>query len=181
MSSHEQPLELEASTTEPARPLLVEDDSWDTGKARDPFFSVDLTVADTASTYGISVSSVRRLLKEGKLRGAHKVPGPKGLEYRIPTGALEALGYSPKQTRAGAVLSASRAEAETEQLSARVRELEASLETERLLRTKAEERAELVERNLQDLRDALSKLPPALPAALPAPRARWWKRSPKAG
>lgn len=166
MSSHEQPLELEASTTEPARVPET------TGPG--------LTVADAASAYGLSVSTIRRLLDRGKLRGAGKHPGPKGLEYRIPPEALEALGYKPKQTRAGAILTASRAEAETEQLEERIRTLEASLETERLLRAQAEQRAELLGANVADLREALSKLPPALPAPSSSKR-RWWKRSPKDG
>lgn len=164
MTSHEHPLELEASTTEPAR----------VPEASGP----GLTVAEAASAYGLSVSTIRRLLDKGKLRGAGKHPGPKGLEYRIPPGALEALGYAPKQTQSGAILTASRAEAETEQLRARVRELEASLETERLRREGAEQRAELLEGNVADLRMALDKLPRMLE---PAPRARWWKRKPEAG
>lgn len=156
-----QPLELEAATSEPAR---VPGGSE----------QVDgLTLTDAASAYGVSVPTLRRLLKAGKLPGAGKVPGPKGTEYRIPAGALEALGYKPKQSQAGAVLTASRAELETELLGARVRELEASLETERVLRAAAEKETELLRANLEDLRSALSKLPPALE---PAPRARrWWK------
>ena len=156
-----QPLELEASTSEPARVPSASE-------------QVDgLTLTEAAAAYGVSVPTVRRLLKAGKLPGAVKVPGPKGIEYRIPAGSLEGLGYKPKQSQAGAVLTASRAGLEAELLGARVRELEASLETERVLRASAEKEAELLRANLDDLRVALSKLPPVLEAA---PRARkWWK------
>ena len=171
MSSHDysptshasNPPMLEASTSEPARPPMPSD-------------SVEgLTLSDASAAYGLSVSSLRRLLKAGKLIGASKVAGPKGSEYRIPGAALEALGYRPRQSQAGALLTASRASLETEQLSSRVRELEASLETERALRSSAEREAELLRANLEDLRVALSKLPPMLEAA---PRSRWWRKKP---
>ena len=146
------PLELEASTTPPPRPP-------------EPVESVEgLTVAEAASAYGLSVSTIRRLLSAGKVEGAAKVPGPKGTEYRIPPSGLEKLGYRAKETRAGAVLTAARASLEAEELTRRVSELEASLELERVRREAAEGRAELLESNLEDLRSALSKLPPALEA-----------------
>lgn len=155
------PLELEASTTEPARPV-------------EPAASVEgLSVAEAATAFGLSVSTVRRLLKESKLAGAAKVPGPKGSEYRIPPSALEALGYSPKATLGGAMLTTARASLEVETLSARVRELEASLELERVRRETAEQKAELVSANLEDLRAALSKLPPVLEAPK---RSRWFRK-----
>lgn len=150
------PLELEASTTDSARPP-------------EPAEAVEgLTVAEAASAYGLSVSTVRRLLSGGKIEGAAKVPGPKGTEYRIPPSGLEKLGYRAKETRAGAVLTAARASLESEQLARKVAELEASLELERVRRAAAEARSTDLESNLADLRAALAKLP----AALEAPKRR---------
>lgn len=153
------PLELEASTSEPAR----------TPEASEAVEG--LSIPDAASAYGLSVSTLRRLLKQGKVSGAVKVPGPKGSEYRIPPASLEALGYKAKETRAGAVLTAARAGAEVEQLAGKVRELESLLEVERLRREQAEERERLKDQQVTDLRTlseslrvALEKLPPALEA-----------------
>jgi AraC-like DNA-binding protein len=167
-ASHEQPLELEATTSEPARTL-------------EPSELVEgLSIADTASAYGLSVSTLRRLLKAGKVEGAVKVPGPKGIEYRIPPGSLEALGYKAKETRAGAVLTAARAGAEAEQLAARVRELEALLQLEAARREIAEEVSRLKDQQIADLRtftrsltEALDKLPRALE---PSQRRRLFRR-----
>jgi excisionase family DNA binding protein len=143
-------LELEAATTPSARPV-------------EALESVEgLTITEAASAFGLSVSSIRRLLKAGKLLGAAKVSGPKGSEYRIPPGALEALGYKARATAGGAALTVARAALETEVLSGRVAELEASLELERVRRLAAEEKAQALEANLDDLRLALSKLPAAL-------------------
>jgi len=155
------PLALEASTSEAAR-------------VPEPSEAVEgLTIAEAAAAYGLSVSSVRRKLKAGELAGAVKVPGPKGEEYRIPPAALEALGYRPKETRSGAVLTAARASLEAEQLAARVVELEALLEVERIRKQAAEEKAEALAENLSDLRDALARIP----LALEAPKRRRWFRS----
>jgi transcriptional regulator with XRE-family HTH domain len=153
----ESPLELPASTSAPARvPVTVE--------------TVEgLTIAEAATAYGLSVSSIRRLLKAGKIPGAAKIPGAKGAEYRIPPASLESLGYSPKATQSGAILTAARASLEAEELARQVRELEASLGLERLKRELSEERERLKEQQIADLRSfneslrmALEKLPSAI-------------------
>lgn len=152
------PLELEASTGAQERPSEAST-------------SVEgLTVAEAATAFGISVSTIRRLLREGKVAGAAKVPGPKGSEYRLPPGSLEALGYRVKETLGGAMLTTARASLEAEELAAKVAGLEASLELERVRRQAAEEKAEALAANLDDLRTALAKLP----AALEAPKRRRW-------
>ena len=162
-TSHEQasPLELEAVTSSPAR-------------SPEPSEAVEgLTIAEAASAYGLSVSSVRRKLKAGELPGAVKVPGPKGEEYRIPPAALEALGYKAKATQAGAVLTAARAGLEVEQLSDKVKELEALLDLEKLKRELAEERVRLKDQQISDLRDFSASLRAALdklPAAIEGPK-----------
>lgn len=155
-SSHEHsaPLELEASSTSPARPPEVSE-------------AVEgLTIAEAASGYGLSVSSIRRLIKKGNLSGAVKVPGPKGVTYRIPPASLEALGYKMKETQSGALLTAARANLEAEELAKKVKELEASLEVESMRRQLAEERERLKDEQIEDLRlftetlrTALDKMP----------------------
>jgi hypothetical protein len=69
------------------------------------------------------------------------VTGPKGVEYRIPPASLEALGYKVKVTQSGAVLTAARANLEAESLAVKVRELESSLEVEKIRREAAEQRS----------------------------------------
>ena len=153
-TTHEQaqPLELEASTVAPAR-------------VPEPSQSVEgLTIAEAATAYGLSVSSIRRLLKNGKIVGAAKVPGSKGVEYRIPPSSLEGLGYSAKATQSGAILSAARANLEAEELARKVKDLESSLALEVVRRESAEKQLEAVTANLDDLREALAKIPRQLEA-----------------
>ncbi len=153
-NTHEQaqPLELESATTEPARPPEASK-------------SVEgLSIAEAATAYGLSVSSIRRLLKAGKIPGAAKVPGSKGSEYRLPPEGLEALGYIPKETQSGAILTAARANLEAEELARKVKDLESSLALEVVRRESAEKQLEAVTSNLDDLREALAKIPRQLEA-----------------
>lgn len=158
---HSPPLELPTSTTPPAR-------------VPGPVGTVEgLTMAEAATAYGLSVSSIRRLLKAGKIPGAAKVPGPKGIEYRIPPDSLEALGYSAKATQSGAILTAARASLEAEELAREVAELKSSLAFEKALRELAEERERLKEQQITDLRNFTETLKMALeklPAAIEAPK-----------
>ena len=158
------PLELEAKTSEPSR----------TPEAAAEVEG--LTVQEAASAYGLSESTVRRLVAPGKGKtpkvAAAKVTGPKGVEYRIPPAALEALGYKVKVTQSGAVLTAARANLEAETLAAKVRDLESTLEVERIRREAAEQRSADLTQSLADLREVIAKLPKALEA--PAPRRRWF-------
>jgi hypothetical protein len=87
---------------------------------------------------------------------------------------MEVLGYQPKATQSGALLTASRANLEAETLAAKVRELEASLVVANLLREAAEKESALMSQSLNDLREVISKLPKALPPVERSPR--WWKR-----
>jgi excisionase family DNA binding protein len=147
------PLELPEAATPSPRPI------------EPPSVTVEgLTVAEAATAYGLSVSTVRRLLNKNRISGAAKITGVKGVEYRIPPEALEALGYSRKETLSGAVLTAAQANLEAEQYAAKVRELEALLELERARREVTEVRAQLLQQNLDDLRDLIAKLPPMLEA-----------------
>jgi hypothetical protein len=156
VGTHEQssPLEIEASSTPPSRPQEASE-------------AVEgLTLAEAASAYGLSVSSVRRLISKGKLSGAVKVPTPKGASYRIPPASLEALGYTMKETQSGAILTAARANLEAEELARKVKELEARLQLEEVRRESAEERERIKDQQITDLRifsdslrDALEKMP----------------------
>ena len=160
---HSPPLELPASTTPPARVPA----SGETIEG--------LTIAEAATAYGLSVSSIRRLLKAGKIPGAAKIPGPKGIEYRIPPASLESLGYSPKATQSGAILTAARASLESEELARQVAELKASLALEKVKRELAEERERLKEQQITDLRNFAETLKTALeklPAAIEGPKRR---------
>lgn len=158
------PLELEATTSEPTRTV-------------EPATEVEgLTIQEAASAYGISESTVRRLIKGKPPKvNAVKVPGAKGVEYRISPNALEALGYKVKVTQSGAVLTAARANLEAETLAAKVRDLQSSLEVEQIRREAAERRSADLEQSLSDLREVIAKLPKALEP--PAPRRRWFRKS----
>jgi len=171
-----QPLALPAvgATKEPARPVEASGDVE------------GLTITEAASAYGVSVSTLRRRIAAGDIDGASLVPGPKGQEYRLPPASLEALGYRARETRAAEAVKAARAGLEAEALDAKVRDLEAALEVERLRREAAEGKAEALEGNVLDLRtnnatlqaaltEALSKIP-ALPSGPSAKPRRWWRK-----
>ena len=59
-----------------------------------------LSLTEASQTYGVSVTTLRRLLRAGDVAGAFQVPGPKGREWRLPAGSLEALGYQAVEKRA---------------------------------------------------------------------------------
>lgn len=161
-SSHVPPLELEAKTAEPARP--VEQDT--------PTVE-GLTLTEAASAYGVSLKTVQRRAQAGELIGAVKVPGAKGVAWVVPLGAMEKLGYKLKETKAAATVRAQRSEAGNEQLATRVQELEALLELERTRREAAEKENLLKDENLADLRAALAALPKAIEGVKPK---RWWRK-----
>lgn len=53
-----------------------------------------LSLDEAIDMYGVSMSTLRRRLREEAVAGAYKINGPKGAEWRIPKGALEQLGYT---------------------------------------------------------------------------------------
>lgn len=151
-----QPLELTTTTTAPTQPP-------------EPLAKVEgLSTAEAAAAFGLSVSTVRRLIikgnSKGLLTGVVKVSTAKGIELRIPPASLEALGYTAKATQSGAILNAARANLEAEQLAAKVSTLEATLALEVVRRESAETELVAVRENLNDLREALAKLPKVLEA-----------------
>ncbi|GEM_PF-1164381 len=50
-----------------------------------------LTLGDAIETYDVSKTTLKRRLAQGRIPGAHKVPGPRGEEWRIPVVALDAM------------------------------------------------------------------------------------------
>lgn len=137
-----------------------------------------LTLAETATAYGVSISTLRRLLakdKRGnppKLRGT-KVSIPTGREYRILPADMEALGYTARHTVGGLVVTTARANLEAELLAAKVRDLEGSLQVNAALLIAKTEQIELLQQNNQDLRDAVASL--AILTA-PTPKRHWWRK-----
>lgn len=163
MSTEEVPTGLElppaGGTTEPAR-------------TDEPSSVEGLRVEEAVTLYEVSLSTLRRKLQKREVPGAAQVPSPKGLVWKIPPASLEALGYKPKEIREAEV-KAARVSLEAEGLENRVRELEAAIEAERLRREAAEKESELLRSNIEDLRNALAKIPAALPPGKPA---RWWRK-----
>jgi len=56
-----------------------------------------LTVAEISALFGVSVSTIRRLLADEKLPGATKRKGPKGDEWVIPPADMVTVGYTMKR------------------------------------------------------------------------------------
>ena len=157
----QEPLMIEATTSEPDR-------------TQAPSSAVDgLTITEAAAAYGISVSTLRRRLKAGEIVGAAKVTGPKGQEYRVPPEALEALGYTALESRAGVTVKAAKATLEAEQLLIEVKELRARDELRSVKLAMVEQERDLLSASLDDLRSALSSMQLAIGAA---PKKRWWSR-----
>lgn len=139
-----------------------------------------LTIVEAASAYGVSVSNIRRLIKPGKEGEPPKVaaalvPSPKGATYRILPGEMERLGYKVKTTQAGAILTAATAAAESETLTKKVQDLESRLQVSEILLASKSKELELVTAHLDDLRDALAKMPKAIEAESTRPP-KWYRR-----
>lgn len=58
-----------------------------------PLMAGPLTVAEVSASFGVSVSTIRRLLNENKLPNATKRRGVKGDEWVIPADDMTTLGY----------------------------------------------------------------------------------------
>lgn len=138
-----------------------------------------LTIAEAASAYGVSVSNIRRLIKPHKGEppkvAAALVPSPKGATYRILPGEMERLGYKAKTTQAGAILTAATATAESETLAKKVTDLESRLQVSEMLLASKNKELELVTAHLDDLRDALAKMPKAIGTESTRPP-KWYRR-----
>lgn len=137
-----------------------------------------LTLAETATAYGVSISTLRRLLakdKRGnppKLRGT-KISIPTGREYRIIPADMEALGYTAKHTVGGLVVTTARANLEAELLAAKVRDLEGSLQVSTALLHAKTDEAKMLAEHLADLREVIAKFPQL---TAPIPKRHWWRK-----
>lgn len=60
-----------------------------------------LTIGEAVERFQVSHVTLRRKIEANLVAGAHKVPGPKGEQWRLPVASLEALGY-PLRTNAEA-------------------------------------------------------------------------------
>lgn len=79
-----------------------------------------VTVADISAMFGVSVSTVRRLLSDGKLPHATKRRGPKGDEWVIRPSDLTALGYQQAGRQSAPRLSAANPAPDLEAVRAQV-------------------------------------------------------------
>ena len=141
-----------------------------------------LSIREASEQYGVSESTIRRRLPDG-IPGAKTVSGPKGDEWRLPHGGLEAAGFQR--------IEQAEPEQEADQLdTADLRQLMASIQTltDQISRqqlqleaassekgelsvelARQEERLAAANREIIELRDRLEN----------ASR-RWWQRKPKA-
>lgn len=129
-----------------------------------------LTISEAARRTGLSISTLRRRLAKGSLRGAHKAPGPDGEEWRIPVAALDGLPAESSK-RATSDDQVSEIEELRRQLDAerQTREL-----TESLLDSERRGREDLA-RTVEVLRQTIETLNRALPPAQTT-RLRRWRR-----
>ena len=123
-----------------------------------------LAISEAARRMGVSVSTLRRRLTRGQIPGAHKAPGPDGLEWRVPVSAL------PDPTTPHTHVD----EDEVETLRAELAELRTRVAVAEAL---DEARRAEVESLRTMLVAALDKVPKALEAGeVNTPRRRRWGR-----
>lgn len=158
MTDETTPRELTTSTGERFTPG-VPDDSGTT-----------LAISEAARRMGVSVSTLRRRLTKGQIPGAHKAPGPDGLEWRVPVSALPDTPSTPSPVNPDEVESL---RAELAELRTRVAVAEALDEARR---------AE-VDSLRAMLAAALDKVPKALEAGNTDKRRRrrWGRKTEKPG
>jgi hypothetical protein len=159
------------AATEPERVNVREVDASGTSYGLD----------EAADRYGLSVSTLRRRLAAGEVQGAHKVPGPKGVTWRIPGAALAALGYETVDAHPVPAASASAVDVGRlvdvleDALANANRQLEAGEDERRRQveeRTETERRAHAAEIEAARMGERVA----ALERELAAARKRWWRR-----
>jgi len=144
-----------------------------------------LSLEQAADRYSVSTTTLRRRLREGEIAGAYKVAGPKGDEWRLPRGALEALGYRELEPEPPPPLAApdEPPPAQMASLMAALERLTLSLDVERRqLAAATEDRedawitAARLEAELNAERERRQELEQRLEQAEQARRRRWWQR-----
>lgn len=118
-----------------------------------------LTLREAANRAGVSVSTYRRHLLEGKVTGAHKVAGPDGIEWRIPVASIQPLAKGPRgpKTAGGKRWLEEKAE------------LEAALETERAQHAETKQELVATKGELVTTKGELIEALKALPRAMTVP------------
>ena len=152
-NSIEEPLAIEAPKPSSAYVVGEPDSSGTT-----------CSISEASRRSGISVSTIRRRLKDGAIPGAHKAPGPDGEEWRIPVASLPGLsGESSKRTT-------------SDEQTHEVEDLRRQLDDERAKREQAEALLDEVRRGRDDLsktvdvlRESIEAMSRALPPARPEP------------
>lgn len=74
------------------------------GKEADALLDSDvLSIREASLRFGIPGARLRRLLARGHVEGAHKVPGARSGEWRVPAGSLRALGFEETAGEGGSI------------------------------------------------------------------------------
>jgi DNA repair exonuclease SbcCD ATPase subunit len=148
--------------------------------ARGPAPKTDaLSIAEASEQYGISQSTIRRRLSAEAIPGAFQVSGPKGDEWRLPPGGLEAAGFQRVIEPELEQEQASELDSERRQLMTSLEALTSQLSRSQLqLEQAASERVELsVELARQEERLSAAKREiEQLQERLDEASRPWWKR-----
>jgi hypothetical protein len=112
-----------------------------------------LTIGEAVERFQVSHVTLRRKIEANLVAGAHKVPGPKGEQWRLPVASLEALGY-PLRTNANATEVAA---SNVATIAAEVDELVAQAAEASVLRDELEALRAEVKRDQADLRTLLAE------------------------
>jgi hypothetical protein len=123
-----------------------------------------LALEEASRAYGVSVTTLRRLLRDERIAGAYKVPGPKGAEWRIPRGSLDALGYSPAQPAQDTTPQPAQPSADLAALVASIASLTDALDGQRRQLLAAEEDRGRAEREAVEARVTTARLEAQLDA-----------------
>jgi hypothetical protein len=138
------------------------------------------TIAEVCDLFGTSDSTVRRALKEGRLKGVQR-PTERGLAWYITEAAMLAAGFTKTALNAPERTEVATANLEAETLRREKTEAEHALELARVRLDYLErENARLTAQEAEareNLRKAIERIPLALP---PAPARKWWQRKAQA-
>jgi len=141
------------------------------------------TIAEACTLFGVSDSTIRRAIKEGRLK-AEQRPTERGPAYVISEAALLAAGFTKVALNAPERTEVAASNLEAEQARLAKMQAEHALEVARirsdfLERENARLLAEVTEVR-ENLKKALDRIPIALPPAPPSRMARLFKRKKQA-
>jgi excisionase family DNA binding protein len=146
--------------------------------------SQELTIAEACELYAVSDSTVRRGIRDGKIKAEQRAT-ERGPQWVITSAAMEAAGYAKTELSAPERVEVARATLAAEQLERdkAAAELAAALATQRADFLEREN-ARLVAENAEareNLRRALDRIPLALPPAKPSRLRRLFRKQPGNG